>query len=94
MILLSAAAVLDADRLRAFLEDKNPGAAQRALATIWTALERVEHSPRLGMATDDPGIRQLVIRHAGSAYIARHAILPDGKGILVTCIWHGREDRA
>lgn len=45
------------------------------------------------MATDDPDIRQLVVRFAASAYIARDSPLPDNQGILVTRIWHGRELR-
>jgi toxin ParE1/3/4 len=42
MILLSPDAVEDVERLRLFLDQHSPGAAQRALASIWRAIERLE----------------------------------------------------
>ena len=42
MILLSPDAVEDVERLRTFLDQTNPGAARRALALIWTAIERLQ----------------------------------------------------
>ncbi|HVZ03671.1 MAG TPA: type II toxin-antitoxin system RelE/ParE family toxin [Hyphomicrobium sp.] len=39
MILLSPDAIDDIERLRAFLDQSNPDAARRALASIWTAIE-------------------------------------------------------
>lgn len=32
------------------------------MALIWTAIERLQDFPALGMPTDDPEIRQIVIR--------------------------------
>jgi toxin ParE1/3/4 len=92
MILLSADAVDDVDRLRSFLDRNNPDAARRALASIWTAVERLQKFPDLGMLTEDADIRQLVVRFGASGYIVRYASLPDGN-ILITRIWHGREAR-
>jgi len=91
MILLSPDAVEDVERLRSFLDQNNPGAAQRALMSIWTAIDRLQEFPDLGMSTADADIRQLVIRFGASGYIVRYAVLtPD---ILITRIWHGREAR-
>jgi plasmid stabilization system protein ParE len=42
MILFSSEALSDIDRVRTFLEVRNPDAAVRALRAIWMALERVE----------------------------------------------------
>lgn len=92
MILFSPDAVEDVERLRDFLDRKNPGAARRALATIWTAIDRLQEFPDLGMATEDADIRQIVIRFGASGYIVRYSALPDGT-ILITRIWHGREAR-
>jgi toxin ParE1/3/4 len=92
MILLSADAVEDVERLRSFLDHNNPGAARRALASIWTAIDRLPAFPQMGMPTEDADIRQVVIRFGASGYIVRYAALPDGD-ILVTRIWHGREAR-
>jgi toxin ParE1/3/4 len=71
MILLSPDAVGDVERLRAFLDQDNPDAARRALASIWTAIERLQEFPALGMPTGDADIRQIVVRFGGSGYIVR-----------------------
>lgn len=41
----------------------------------------------------DAGIRQIVVRFGASGYIVRYAVLPADGNILITRIWHGREDR-
>ena len=92
MIVLSADAVDDVERLRSFLDRNNPDAAQRALALIWTATDRLQEFPELGMPTEDAEIRQIVVRFGASGYIVRYAALPD-RDILITRIWHGREAR-
>jgi plasmid stabilization system protein ParE len=93
MIVLSPDAVQDVERLRAFLNQANPGAARRALELIWTSVERLQEFPYLGMPTGDTDIRQIVIRFGASGYIVRYAVMPDTADILITRIWHGREAR-
>ncbi|HEY5127061.1 MAG TPA: type II toxin-antitoxin system RelE/ParE family toxin [Bradyrhizobium sp.] len=93
MILLSPDAVEDVERLRSFLDQNNPDAARRALASIWTAIERLQEFPELGMPTEDAEIRQIVVRFGSSGYIVRYAALPGDDDILITRIWHGREAR-
>jgi toxin ParE1/3/4 len=93
MILLSPDAVLDVERVRGFLEERNPEAADRALAAIWRALEKVQTFPDLGTPTPDAEIRQIVVRFGRSAYIVRYTVLPQPGDILVTRLWHGREMR-
>jgi len=93
MILLSPDAVEDVERLRSFLDQSNPDAARRALALIWTAIERLQEFPQLGMPTEDAEIRQVVVRFGSSGYIVRYAALPGDQDILITRIWHGREAR-
>jgi plasmid stabilization system protein ParE len=93
MILLSPDAVEDIERLRSFLDQNNPDAARRALATIWTAIDRLQEFPELGMSTEDADIRQIVVRFGASGYIVRYAVLREDGNILITRIWHGREAR-
>ena len=93
MILLSPDAVEDVERLRNFLDQNNPDAARRALGMIWTAIERLQEFPELGMPTEDAEIRQIVVRFGSSGYIVRYAALPGDQDILITRIWHGREAR-
>jgi len=45
MIVLSPDALADVERLRAFLEQANPGAARRAVAAILMAIERLQSFP-------------------------------------------------
>ena len=93
MILLSPDAIEDVERVRAFLDDANPGAARRALGLIWTTIERLQDFPALGMPTEDPDIRQIVIHFGASGYIIRYAILHETSDVLITRVWHGREAR-
>jgi plasmid stabilization system protein ParE len=93
MILLSPDAVIDIERLRTFLDRDSPDAARRALTSIWTAIDRLQEFPGLGMPTEDTDIRQIVIRFGASGYIVRYAILTQTPDILITRIWHGRESR-
>jgi plasmid stabilization system protein ParE len=93
MILLSPDAVEDVERLRDFLDQKNPSAARHALASIWMAIDRLLEFPDLGMSTADADIRQLVVRFGASGYIIRYTVIPEEGNILITRIWHGREAR-
>ena len=93
MILLSPAAVLDIERLRSFLGQTNSEASRRALALIWTTLEKLQEFPAFGMATEDADIRQIVIRFGSSGYIVRYSVLNGNRDLVVTRIWHGREAR-
>ena len=93
MILLSHDAVEDIERLRSFLDQNTPDAARRALATIWTTINRLPEFPELGMSTEDADIRQIVVRFGASGYIVRYAVLREDGNILITRIWHGREAR-
>jgi toxin ParE1/3/4 len=91
MIHLSPDAVRDLERLRTFLDQNNPDAAQRALARIWTAIERLQEFPALGIPTKDADVRQIVIRFGASGYIVRY--VAEATDIVITRIWHGREAR-
>lgn len=93
MILLSQEAALDIERLREFLEVKDPIAAKRALDVIWTAFEKVEKLPKLGRPTEDPHIRQIVIRFGRTGYVSRYTIRQNSGNVLILRIWHGREAR-
>lgn len=93
MIVLSPDATMDIERVRIFLDQRNPAAAKKALDLIWSALERLQEFPSVGLPTSSPVIRQIVVRFGGSGYIVRYAVTPDRGDILVTRIWHGREER-
>ena len=93
MILLSSDAALDVERLRTFLDQNNPDAARRALALIWAAIERLQEFPAMGMPIRDARRRQIVVRFGASGYIVRYNVRSETNDILITRVWHGREER-
>jgi plasmid stabilization system protein ParE len=93
MIFLSSDAASDIERLRTFLDQTNPDAAGRALALIWTAIDRLQEFPAMGMPTKHARIRQIVVRFGASGYIVRYNVMMESKDILILRIWHGREAR-
>lgn len=93
MIELSPEANSDARRIRNYLRAKNPLAAKRAIATIWSALQALEQIPALGRPTEKPNIRQIVVPFGRSAYIVRCRVLSGSGTIFVIRIWHSREAR-
>ncbi len=93
MILLSPDAVEDVERLRAFLDQTNPGAARRALVFDMDRDRAMQEFPALGMQTEDADVRQIVIGFGASGYIVRYAIISETADILATRVWHGREAR-
>jgi plasmid stabilization system protein ParE len=93
MILLSPAALDDMERLRSFLDAVSPDTTTRALQLIWKAIDRLSELPSLGKPTEEDGIRQIVIRFGSSGYILRYVIVAETGDILITRLWHGREER-
>ncbi len=93
MILFSSDALFDIERVRNFLEIRNPQAAIRAMRAIWAALGPVETMPYIGKPTKDRNIRQITVRFGRRGYIVRNRVLPPDDAIFVTRIWHGREAR-
>jgi len=92
MILFSSEAVSDIERVRKFLDIRNPEAAARAIAAIWAALRQVEHFPEIGKPIKNSGIRQIVVRFGRRGYIVRYRAQSNDV-IFVTRIWHGLESR-
>ncbi len=61
-------ALVDIERLYAFLKDKNPEAAARAARTISEGVELLRTSPRIGRPMpDDTGRRELFVSFAAGA---------------------------
>ena len=92
MIQYSSKALSNIERVRKFLEVKNPDAAARAVGTIRTAIKQVECFPKMGKQVDKGGrVREIVVRFGQRGYIVRYRIEP-GNTIFVTRVWHGREE--
>ena len=92
-LIVSKEALADLVRLRDFLVDRNPSAAQRAAAAIANAIRSLDLFPERGRQSDAGDTRELVVPFGRSAYIVRYAILTEENEIVILRVWHGREQR-
>lgn len=89
---LTEAAVDDISRLRRFLIDKNPRAAQRAVGAIRERLLAVMQTPQAGRPVPnlDP-FREILIPFGDGGYLARYRYDISTETIYVVAIRHQRE---
>lgn len=82
-------AIDDLKRLREFIEEKNPVAAQRIAEDILLGIEKLTTFPKIGLkverAFDPERIRDLFI----GRYTVRY-LIGDGE-IIVLRLWHNKE---
>ena len=83
-------AVEDLVRLRTFIEEKNPSAAQRIARDLLLGMEKLKVFPEIGLkverAFEPQRIRDLFVGN----YTVRY-LIGDGE-IVVLKIWHGKEN--
>jgi plasmid stabilization system protein ParE len=91
---LTLEAVEDLKRLQAFLIDKDPTAADRALAAAEAAFALLEYSPfscRKAWPGDRPLLRELLIPFGNAGYVALFEI--DGpRHVTILAVRHQREE--
>ena len=92
-LIVSRAALVDIERLHEFLVEKNPAAAQRAVAVLDHAMRTLDIFPERGRPTGTPGVRELIVPFGRSAYVLRYAHSAEADEAVILCIWHGREQR-
>lgn len=91
---LSTEAEADLTRLDTFLRLKNPPAADRLLATLSSAFDRLSLSPQAGrpsLARPGTDLRERIVRFGQSAYVILYRVEP--ASILIIRVFHAREDR-
>ena len=88
-LIFSEASVRDLERLREFIADHSPDAAQKIARRLHDAILRLKNNPQIGRPVPDfPGeMRELIF----GKYVVRYEIRKDILYILR--IWHGRENR-
>jgi len=91
---LTIEALDDLKRLQAFLIEKDPAAAARAVDAIETSFGLLEYSPfscRKAWPGDRPLLRELVIPFGSAGYVALFEI--DGPGrVTILAVRHQREE--
>jgi plasmid stabilization system protein ParE len=92
-LIVSRAAAADLKRLRAFLADRNPVAAERAIATLTRAIQSLDAFPERGRPSGTRGVRELIVAFGRRGYISRYAYLAQTDEVVILRIWHEREVR-
>ena len=89
MLRYSPEAVADLTRLREFIAEKNPIAAQRIAGELLEGIKKLEAFPKIGLpvsrAPNPERIRDLYIGH----YVVRYWISDDA--IYILRLWHAKE---
>ena len=81
-------AVRDVVRLREFIWEKNPQAAQKASSQLKQNIQALVEQPKMGTPLEGlEDFRELVARD----YIVRYRLMPNE--IVILKIWHGKETR-
>ena len=88
-LIFSRAAVYDLVRLREFIAQHSPAAAQRVAQRLRGAIERLVDMPQIGRPVENlPGkIRELIF----GKYVVRYEVRQ--QSLYILRIWHGKEDR-
>uniref|UniRef100_UPI00402B47DB type II toxin-antitoxin system RelE/ParE family toxin n=1 Tax=Methylomonas sp. PHL2-19 TaxID=3438878 RepID=UPI00402B47DB len=85
-------ALMDVERLRAFLQEKNPKAAARAGQTLRDGARYLAGFPEVGRPMNDGSERrELFLPFGAGAYVLRYRI--DGEIIVIIRVWHSKEMR-
>lgn len=78
----------DLCRLRDFIAEKNPDAAERISLRLRESIQRLVDLPDVGVNVAElPGVQDLI----SGDYIVRYSVLEDT--IYILRIWHGKEAR-
>ena len=90
-VILTRLALLELERLRVFLREKNPEASERAASTIKAAIDRVCLQPEMYKPVpNQPFHREVIIKFGAKGYRARFFYQPGGD-VLILRVRHQLE---
>jgi len=81
----------DLRRLRLFLAENSPSAADRAADAIFEGFDQLERFPESAPKQPDSKVRELPIRFGHYGYVVRYSVVDDL--VIVTRIFHTLERR-
>jgi addiction module RelE/StbE family toxin len=91
-IIWSPGAAQDIERLRKFIQQKNPSAAKRAANRILEASKILKANPEAGYPLEDyVPYRQLTIPFGDGDYIIRYRL--EENKVFIARVWHSKEHR-
>ena len=84
-------AVTDVARLKDFIQEKNPQAAQRAASRIKEATQILKENPEIGKPVEELILfRELLIPFGNGNYILRYR--EEASRVVVVRVRHGKEE--
>lgn len=87
-LIFTFSAQKDLARLREFIAQKNPDAAQRISKKLKESIKPITEHPEMGVDVEGlPGVQDLV----RSDYVVRYTVLKEAAYVLR--VWHEKEDR-
>jgi plasmid stabilization system protein ParE len=89
-VVYSARALDHIERAFQFLRDKNPDAAQNAVAAIRSAIENLAAHPLVGRRLEVE-LRELIISYGHSGYVALYRFVISTDEVRILAIRHQRE---
>jgi addiction module RelE/StbE family toxin len=89
-LIYSGQALSDLDRLTDFLLEADPASAPDTAALIIEAVEVLANHPLIGRPVED-GLRELIISHGRSGYVALYSYEEAEDTVLLLAIRHQRE---
>ena len=91
-VIVTVKARADVVRLRGFLLENSPLAANRLGNTIADAIDRLKTHPRLGRPVESVlGLHRLVIPFGVNSYVLHYHYLKDEDGVQVLRLRHSKE---
>jgi plasmid stabilization system protein ParE len=88
---LRPAAECDLDRLAQFMAALDERAADRRERWLRETIRKIGVRPLIGRPGPDSSLRERVLRYGKSSYLVRYQVTAES--VIVTRIWHGKEDR-
>ncbi|MDZ7809381.1 MAG: type II toxin-antitoxin system RelE/ParE family toxin [Arhodomonas sp.] len=90
-VIFAPAALRDLERLREFLQPKDPAAAARVANAILQGVQALEEQPFIGRPIDGlPGeFRDWLVEFGDSGYVTRYRV--DGETVVILAIRHQKE---
>jgi len=83
----------DLERLRNFLAPHGESLSARAVDTLFAAAYSLADHPERGRPATRGGYRELVVPFGGGAYVIRYRVDQRRNTVVITRLWHGREQR-
>lgn len=80
----------DIQTIGEFLGRETPGRADRAIEMLMRRAQILADFPDIGVAVD-AGLRQMVFKDRWNTFVVRYRATDEA--ILITRIWHGRQNR-